>query len=96
MLHLVLRDGYRGHAVVVTVNDRIVYQASDVTTNPATGRAGAVDVAAAHPAARLTVAVSPDGLTSAIDVDLDTHPHVAISLVGSGTLAFETSSIPFS
>jgi len=95
MLHLVLRNGFRGHAVVVTMNDRIVYQAASIRTDRATARADAVDVPSPVPRARLTVAVTPGNLASAVNIDLATHPHVAISLVGTGTVAFETSSAPF-
>jgi hypothetical protein len=95
MLHLVLRNGFRGHTVVVTMNDRIVYRAASVTTNRTTARADAVDVPSVVPTARLAVAVAPGGLASAVDIDLATHSHVAISLVGAGTVAFETSSAPF-
>ena len=96
MLHLVLRDGFRGHVVVVTMNDRVVYQAVGVTTDLATARAAAVDIPSPVPTARLEVAVTPGSLASAMDVDLVRRPHVAISLVGAGTVAFETSPAPFS
>jgi hypothetical protein len=95
MLHLVLRDGFRGHAVVVTMNDRIVYHATSVTTDGRTARADAVDVPSMVPIGRLAVAVTPGSLASTVDIDLAKHPHIAISLVGAGTLAFERSSIPF-
>ena len=95
MLHLVLRDGFRGHGVVVTMNERVVYHAVSVTTNWATARADAVDIPSAVPAARLAITVTPGRLASAVDIDLATHPHVAISLVGAGTVAFETSAVPF-
>ena len=95
MLHLVLRDGFRGHVVVVTMNDRVVYQAVGVTTNFVTARADAVDIPSPVPTARLGVVVTPGSLASVMDVDLLTHPHVAISLVGAGTVAFETSPAPF-
>ena len=94
MLHLVLRDGFRGHAVVVTMNDRIVYHATSVTTDGQTARAAAVDVPSMVPIGRLAVAVTPGSLASTV-IDLAKHPHIAISLVGAGTLAFERSSVPF-
>jgi hypothetical protein len=94
-MHLVLRNGFRGHSVVITMNDRRVYDAADVTTDPVTARAGAVAVRAPVHRARVAVSVKPGNLMAAFDVDIAVHPHVAISLVGDGTVAFETSTVPF-
>jgi hypothetical protein len=48
-MHLTLLEGFRRHAVVITLNDRTVYDAVDVTTDPLTARAGAL--ACGRPAA---------------------------------------------
>jgi hypothetical protein len=37
----------------------------------------------------------PGPVTAAFDLDVATHPYVGISFVGEGTLAFETSAVPF-
>jgi hypothetical protein len=95
-LHLVLRDGFRGHRVVVTVNGRRIYQAAKVSTDPATGRAAAREVALSSPMARLMFSARPGNLDAAFDVDLAERPHVAISLVGERTVAFESSTLPLS
>ena len=94
-VHVTLLDGFRRHAVVITLNDRTVYDAVDVTTDPLTARAGALALRAASSIARLTVSVMPGPVTAAFDLDIATHPYVGISLVGEGTLAFETSAVPF-
>jgi hypothetical protein len=94
-VHLVLREGFRGHKVVVTLNERRVYDAVDVTTDPLTARAGAVAVSGATRRARLAVSVTPGALAAAVDVDVAMHPYVAISLIGEGTVALETSAVPF-
>ena len=94
-MHVTLLEGFRSHAVVITLNDRTVYDAVDVTTDPLTARAGALALRAASSIARLTVSVMPGPLTAAFDLDIATHPYVGISLVGEGTLAFETSAVPF-
>ena len=95
-MHLVLRDGFREHSVVITMNDRRVYEADGVTTDPITARAGAVAVRAAAAKTRVGVSVTPGNLAAVFDVDIGVHPHVAISLIGGGTVAFETSTRPFS
>jgi hypothetical protein len=94
-VHLVLRDGFRGHTVAITLNDRLVYDAVDVTTDPLTARAGALAVRATGGVARLGVSVTPGGLSAAVDVNVAAHPYIAISVVGEGTVAFETSAAPF-
>jgi hypothetical protein len=41
------------------------------------------------------VSVTPGNLAAAFDVDVVERPFVAISLIGEGTVAFETSATPF-
>ena len=94
-VHLVLREGFRGHTVVVTLNDRQVYEAVGLTTDPLTARAGAAALAGSAPTARLGVSVTPGPWAAAVDLDVAARPYVAISLVGEGTVAFETSAVPF-
>jgi hypothetical protein len=94
-VHVTLLEGFRSHAVVITLNDRTVYDAVDVTTDPLTAHAGALALRAANSIARLTVSVMPGPFMAAFDLDVATHPYVGISLVGEGTLAFETSAVPF-
>lgn len=94
-VHVTLLEGFRSHAVVITLNDRTVYDAIDVTTDPSTSRAGALALRAASSIACLKVSVMPGPLTAAFDLDIATRPYVGISLVGEGTLAFETSAVPF-
>jgi hypothetical protein len=96
IVHLMLREGFHEHTVLITVDDRTVYQAVGLTTDPSTERAGAIAVPAADHRARLAVSVTPGNLTAAFDLDVLAHPYVAISLVGEGTVAFETSASPFS
>ncbi len=94
-LHLVLRDGFHGHRVVVTMNGRKIYQGAKITTDAATGRADAREVTSKSRVARLVVSARPGNRDAAFDVDVAARPHVAISLVGEGTVAFETSALPF-
>ena len=92
-MHVVLRGGFRGHTVALTLNERRVFFAAGVITDPMTASAGAIFVSVPKGTARLAVSVSPGDLGAALDVDVAAHPHVAISLVGEGTLAFETSAV---
>jgi hypothetical protein len=92
---VLLREGFRDHTVVITMNDRPVYDGAGVTTDPLTARAGTIAVTCLTAKTRVGITVSPGDLRAAFDVDLSAHPHVAISLVGARTLAFETSTVPF-
>ena len=92
---VVLCEGFRGHSVLITLNGRRVFEAADVTTDPLTARAGAAALSAVTRVARLAVSVTPGPLAAAADVDVAKYPYVAISLVGEGTVAFETSAVPF-
>jgi hypothetical protein len=94
-MHVLLRDGFRGHRVVITMNDEKVYDGAGVTTDPVTTRAGAISLPASDPRTRVAVSVTPGDLVAAFEVDVSAHPHVAISLVGESTVAFETSTVPF-
>jgi hypothetical protein len=91
-MRLLLAEGFHDHTVVITMNDRGVYARSGVTTDPLTARAAALAVPCTEPNARVMVSVTPGNLWGTFDVDIRQHPHVAISLVGDGTVAFETST----
>jgi hypothetical protein len=93
-MHLLLGEGFHDHTVVITMNDRGVYACTGVTTDPLTARAMALAVPCTEPRARVAVSVTPGDLCGTFDVDISHHPHVAISLVGDGTVAFETSTVP--
>jgi|SRR5215467_7578964 len=94
-LHLVLREGFRRHRVVVTMNGRKIYRAADVTTDMQTAWADARDVISRSRTARLAVSVMPGNLAAAFDADLAARPYIAISLIGAATVAFEASAAPF-
>ena len=94
-MHLVLREGFQRHRVVITMNDRKIYQAADVTTDAAAARADAREVISRSRTAHLVVSVMPGHLAASFDVDVMARPYVAISLIGEGTVAFETSAVPF-
>jgi hypothetical protein len=93
-MRLLLGEGFHDHTVVITMNDRGVYARSGVTTDPLTARAATLAVPCIEPNARVMVSVTPGNLWGTFDVDIRQHAHVAISLVGDGTVAFETSTAP--
>ena len=93
-MRLLLGEGFHDHTVVITMNARGIYARSGVTTDPLTARAAALAGPCTEPNARVMVSVTPGNLWGTFDVDIRQHPHVAISLVGDGTVAFETSTVP--
>jgi hypothetical protein len=90
-LHITLRDGFRGHAVVIVVGGREVYRRAGVTTNPTILRADAVELVAATNRVHVEVSVTPGNYVASLDLDVSAHSHLAISLVGEGTVSFEIS-----
>jgi hypothetical protein len=94
-LHITLLDGFRGHVVVIDVDGHEVYRRDGVTTHPTIARADAFQVAAASRVAHVAVFVTPGDYVGSLDVDVARHPHLAISLVGEGTVSFETSAHRF-
>lgn len=94
-LHITLLDGFRKHAVVIVVDGHEVYRRAGVTTDPMIARADAFQVAAASRVVRVAVFGTPGNYVGSLDVDVARHPYLAISLVGEGTVSFETSAHPF-
>ena len=94
-LHLTLRDGFRGHEVVIAVDGREIYRRAGVITDPTISRADAVELVVASPLIQVVASVTPGDYLASLDLDVSAHPHLAISLVGEGTVSFETSSHRF-
>jgi hypothetical protein len=92
-LCLALRDGFRGHTVVITVNGREVYRRARVTTSPA-APVETVEVATESDWAQVRVVAVPGAFCGELDVDVTVYRFVAISLIGDGTVSFEPSAIP--
>lgn len=91
LLHIALRDGFRGHTVVIAVDGREVYRRSGVTTDRKRARADAFHVATASAAAHIAVSVTPGERAAFMRFDVSRYPNVAIGLVGKGTVSFEPS-----
>ena len=94
-LHLVLREGFRQHRVLVVMDGHAIYHGGSVTTDALTATADARDVTATSPHPHLVVSVMPGNLAAAFDIDLAARPYLGISLVGENTIASETSALPF-
>lgn len=92
VLHIELREGFADHTVAVIVDGREVFHRSGVTTDAESGRAAAMDLASASGVAHIAIAVAPGDRVSSLDVDLARHPHVSVSLVGTGTIHVELSA----
>ena len=93
-LHIELRAGFANHTVAVIVDDHEVFHRSGVTTDPDSDCAATVDVATLPGVIRLTVAVSPGEHIAALDVDVGSHRHVSVSLIGTGTISVEATPGP--
>jgi hypothetical protein len=93
-LHITLCDGFRGHTVTITVNGHEVYRRSGVTT-AFRSAADTVEVETASDVVHVAVSATPGPFHGSLDIDLSAHPHLAISLVGDGTVSFEPSARPF-
>ncbi len=89
-LHITLREGFRGHSVVILVDGRPVYNRGGVTTDPAMSQADAVGLIVPGRRIDVTIAVTPGNYAGVVSVDVRTHSHLAISLVGEGTVGFQT------
>ena len=94
-VHIVLRSGFRGHTVVVVVDGGEVYRRTGVTTNETISRADTVELAVEPRLIQIVVSVTPGDYAAALDLDAAAHPHLAINLVGEGTVSFEPSAQPF-
>jgi hypothetical protein len=94
-IDITLRDGFRGHAVVITVDSREIYHRAGVITDPTISRADAVKLVVASRLIHVVVSATPGDYVGSLDLDVSAHPHLAISLVGEGTVNFETAPHPF-
>jgi hypothetical protein len=90
-LYITLRGGFRGHAVVITVDGREIYHRAGVSTDPTISRADVVEVVVTSRLIQLVVSATPGDYVASLDLDVSAHPHLAISLVGEGTVGIETS-----
>src|SRR5262245_4715680 len=94
-LHIVLRHGFRGHSVAVTVDGREVYQRDSVSTDADAALADTLDLIVSAPMVRVALSATPGDYCGSIDLDVVAHPHLVISLVGEGTVSFEISTHDF-
>jgi hypothetical protein len=90
-LHITLRDGFRGHSVVIVVDGRAMCHRAGVVTDPTISRADAVELVVPRRLIQIVVTATPGDYVASLDLDVSTHPQLAISLVGEGTVSFETS-----
>jgi hypothetical protein len=94
-LHITLREGFRGHTVVIVVDGEEVYRRSGVTTDPRIPLTDAVELVVGRHLVQVMVSVTPGDYHASLDLVVSAYPHLAISLVGEGTVSFETSARRF-
>jgi hypothetical protein len=88
-LHITFRNGFRGHTVVIVVDGREVYRRAGVTTDRHDLPTDVVVVDAGAAVVSLAVSATPGDIAASLEVDVSRHPHMAIDLVGGGTVGFE-------
>jgi len=94
-VRLILRGGFRGHTVAITVDQCELLRAVGVITDPVSTQACVMTVGMDAGTRCFTVSVVPGNLVATFEVDTAAHPQIAISLLGEGTVAFEASAILF-
>ena len=94
-LHITLREGFRGHTVVIVVDGDEVYRRSGVTTDPRSPLTDAVELVVDRRRVQVMVSATPGDYFASLDLVVSAYPHLAISLVGEGTVSFETSARRF-
>ena len=94
-LHITLREGFRGHTVVIVVDGDEVYRRSGVTTDSRIPLTDAVELVVGRRLVQVMVSVTPGDYVASLDLVVSAYPYLAISLVGEGTVSFETSARRF-
>jgi len=92
-VHLVLRDGFHGHTVSISMDDHEVFRAVGITTDPTRARAAMIAIDGRGRTTCLAVSIMPGNLAAAFEIDTIRHPQVTISLLGESTVALEASTI---
>ena len=81
--------------MVIVVDADEVFRRTDVTSGPVMARIETVEIVVEHRLVEMMVSVTPGDYVASLDLDVAAYPHLAISLVGEGTVSFETSAHPF-
>ena len=93
-LHITLREGFHGHTVVIVVDGDEVYRRSGVTTGPRIPT-DTVELVVGRDLVQVIVSVTPGDYVASFDLVVSAYPHLAISLIGEGTVSFEPSARHF-
>jgi len=94
-LHITLREGFHGHTVVIVVDGDEVFRRSGVTTGPRVAVTDTVELVVGRRLVQVMVSVTPGDYVASLDLVVPAYPHLAISLVGEGTVSFEPSARRF-
>ena len=91
-IRIVLREGFRGHDVLVAIDGREVFRWWGHTSDTATSRLRSIDVLCPEARTHVEVFARPGDLAS-LDVDVSTYRALVIDLVGTATVSFETHAV---
>lgn len=94
-LHITLREGFHGHTVVIVVDGDEVYRRSGVTTGPRIPVTDTVELVVGRGLVQVVVSVTPGDYVASFDLVVSAYSHLAISLIGEGTVSFEPSARHF-
>lgn len=89
-LAIVLGSGFRGHAVVITLDGREAYRAANLYTNAATAQADTFVAITEEPHVHVLVRVTLGDLVLSAECDVRTDTRMMISLIGKASLWLET------
>ena len=94
MLHVDLQEGFDNDSVLVRLNDKPIYENSDVTTDLRISRADAVEVPLGDGPLRLSVSLPDRDISGSIVVQGKSAVYVGVS-VTSDLVEFTVSDEPF-
>lgn len=94
MLHVALRDGFRGHTVQVRIDGEEVYQRDGVTTDLTISRADGFETQTDGGHLGIEVTAEPGPVRGSTVINTADHTYLTISLEGNA-VRFQPSSEPF-
>ena len=94
MLHVALQEGFDADSVLVRLNDKPIYENSDVTTDLRISRADVVEVPLGDGPLRLSVSLPDRDISGSVVVQGKSTVYVGVSVTGD-LVEFTVSDEPF-
>lgn len=94
-LHIALQSGFRDDSVVITVNNREIYNKSGVTTNLVISLADKVNVLVDGQNALIKVNVTSKKIEGTVTIQVTDTPYLAVDLDKDSNLQMTPSKEPF-